>query len=172
MLFAPTIELRVDEERTKKIGVLCGLGYDPQTDEALYPDHDMDIAFDVHMTTDDLTDINDLRKLMNQALSSEDILHQSHRKDIGQIRKDAWHALERLMDRPRIPLKQNYFQNYLWNQIHPDDRVPKILEDMAPEKCKLFPLHDDVMLRTLEIDDEFRNKMMYHLIWLKEKATV
>ena len=45
-------------------------------------------------------------------------------------------------------------------------------EDVSHDHLKLFPLHDDVITRTVEIDDEYRLKMMYHLIWLKEKATM
>ncbi len=56
--------------------------------------------------------------------------------------------------------------------MNPDDRVPKMAEDVSPDHLKLFPLHDDVITRTVEIDDEYRLKMMYHLIWLREKATM
>ena len=37
-----------------KTGVLCGLGYNPVTNTSLYPDHDMDIGFDVQISTEDL----------------------------------------------------------------------------------------------------------------------
>jgi hypothetical protein len=45
-------------------------------------------------------------------------------------------------------------------------------EDVSPDHLKLFPLHDDVITRTVEINDEYRLKMMYHLIWLNQKATM
>lgn len=45
---------RVDEEGKMKTGVLCGLGFNPVTNTSLYPDHDMDIGFDVQITTEDL----------------------------------------------------------------------------------------------------------------------
>ena len=45
-------------------------------------------------------------------------------------------------------------------------------EDVSPDHLKLFPLHDDVITRTVEIDDEYRLKMMYHLRWLQQKATM
>lgn len=47
-------DFRVDEERKMKTGVLCGLGFNPVTNTSLYPDHDMDIGFDVQITTEDL----------------------------------------------------------------------------------------------------------------------
>jgi hypothetical protein len=37
-----------------KNGVLCGLGFNPVTNTSLYPDHDMDIGFDVQISTEDL----------------------------------------------------------------------------------------------------------------------
>ena len=56
--------------------------------------------------------------------------------------------------------------------MNPDDRVPKMSEDVSPDHLKLFPLHDDVITRRVQIDDEYRLKMMYHLIWLRENATM
>ena len=56
--------------------------------------------------------------------------------------------------------------------MNPDDRVPKMCEDVSPEHLKLFPLHDDVQTRPTIINDDYRLKMMYHLIWLREQATM
>ena len=44
-----------------KTGVLCGLGANPITNTSLYPDHDMDIAFDVQITTEDLVRVCSIR---------------------------------------------------------------------------------------------------------------
>lgn len=48
------IASRLDEEGKMKTGVLCGLGFNPVTNTSLYPDHDIDIGFDVQISTDDL----------------------------------------------------------------------------------------------------------------------
>jgi len=45
-------------------------------------------------------------------------------------------------------------------------------EDVSPDHLKLFPLHDDIITRTVEINDKYRLKMMYYLIWLNQKATM
>lgn len=45
-------------------------------------------------------------------------------------------------------------------------------EDVSPDHLKLFPLHDDVQTRHVEINDEYRLKMIYHLNWLQQKATM
>lgn len=41
-----------------KTGVLCGLGFNPVTNTSLYPDHDMDIGFDVQISTEDLVRVH------------------------------------------------------------------------------------------------------------------
>ncbi len=43
-----------------KTGVLCGLGFNPVTNTSLYPDHDMDIGFDVQISTEDLVRVSHL----------------------------------------------------------------------------------------------------------------
>ena len=45
---------RVDREMRQYTGALVGLGYDPRTSEALLPDHDSELVFDVDMTEDDI----------------------------------------------------------------------------------------------------------------------
>ena len=36
------------------VGVLCGLGSDPSTGESIYHEHDMELAFDTHITNEDI----------------------------------------------------------------------------------------------------------------------
>ncbi|CAF3113661.1 unnamed protein product [Rotaria sp. Silwood2] len=170
MIFAPTIELRLDEEGKMKTGVLCGLGYNPVTNTSLYPDHDMDIGFDVQISTEDLVRINEIRKQMNLALYSPE--SAGNRDLLRSVRRIINSELQKLLEAKRPPNRNNYFGTFQWNRLNPDDRVPKMAEDVSPDHLKLFPLHDDVITRTVEIDDEYRLKMMYHLIWLREKATI
>ncbi|XP_037076856.1 LOW QUALITY PROTEIN: probable ATP-dependent RNA helicase spindle-E [Pollicipes pollicipes] len=61
LLFAPAVELRADQECTGLAGAVCGLGAEPGTGQAVYPDHDMEVGFDVAITTKDLVDVNVLR---------------------------------------------------------------------------------------------------------------
>lgn len=46
-------------------GALVGLGFDPGTGEALLPDHDSELVFDVDVTEDDIIGVV---KLINQCL--------------------------------------------------------------------------------------------------------
>ncbi|XP_013915067.1 PREDICTED: putative ATP-dependent RNA helicase TDRD9 [Thamnophis sirtalis] len=57
MLFAPVIDLRVDESRTRYTGVLCGLGWNQSLGSPVLQDHDMELAFDVQIDADDITQL-------------------------------------------------------------------------------------------------------------------
>ncbi|CAF1219814.1 unnamed protein product [Adineta ricciae] len=127
MIFAPTMELRLDEGQLKTC-VLCGLDFNPVTNTSLYLDHDMDIGFDVQISTEDL--INKIRKQMNLALYSAESAEN----------------------------------NDLMRSINQDDRIPKMTEDVSPDHLRLFPLHDNAIVRTVKSDNEYRRKMMCHLI--------
>ncbi|EFN82362.1 probable ATP-dependent RNA helicase spindle-E [Harpegnathos saltator] len=66
LTFAPRVELRCSPLRTYYTGALCGLGpMDSCTGRGIFPDHDMEILFDVEISNDDLREINKLRHWMN-----------------------------------------------------------------------------------------------------------
>ena len=48
---------RVDREMRQYIGALVGLGYDPRTSEALLPDNDSELVFDVDFTENDIVEV-------------------------------------------------------------------------------------------------------------------
>lgn len=56
--FAPRIELRCNSRRTYYTGALCGLGsMDNCSGQAMFPDHDMEIKFDVEIMIDDIKEV-------------------------------------------------------------------------------------------------------------------
>lgn len=55
LMFTPRTEFRVDKKLEKYTGAICGLGVDPATGFAFYPDHDMEIYFDVEFTNKDIS---------------------------------------------------------------------------------------------------------------------
>lgn len=71
LIFTPYMELRRDTLGTRYAGALCGLGYNYLTGESIYPEHDMEIMFDVEITMVDLQMINKLRHWMNIMMSFE-----------------------------------------------------------------------------------------------------
>lgn len=54
LIFTPYMELRRSPLGTYYTGALCGLGCDRTTEKSLFPDHDLEIIFDVEITINDL----------------------------------------------------------------------------------------------------------------------
>ncbi|CAL7951071.1 unnamed protein product [Xylocopa violacea] len=65
LIFTPRMELRRNSFGNYYTGALCGLGFDPVTKRSIFPEHDMEVLFDVEITIDDLQYINRLRHWMN-----------------------------------------------------------------------------------------------------------
>ena len=45
---------RADELKRQYTGAICGLGFDVDTDESIYSEHDMELTFDTLISQDDL----------------------------------------------------------------------------------------------------------------------
>ncbi|KAJ9575274.1 hypothetical protein L9F63_025774, partial [Diploptera punctata] len=72
LIFAPRIELRVNDKRTKLVGALCGLdGMNIQKIQ-YFQNMDMEVSFDTEITIEDLLEINRLRVLDEYALSADE----------------------------------------------------------------------------------------------------
>ncbi|XP_011646835.1 LOW QUALITY PROTEIN: probable ATP-dependent RNA helicase spindle-E, partial [Pogonomyrmex barbatus] len=55
LIFTPRMELRCNSRRTYYTGALCGLGpIDNCNKRAIFPDHDIEIQFDIEITMDDI----------------------------------------------------------------------------------------------------------------------
>lgn len=48
---------RTDEERTYFTGTLCGLGWNSVTKQAVLPEHDIELAFDVKFGIEDIIEV-------------------------------------------------------------------------------------------------------------------
>lgn len=58
LIFAPRVELRCSPLKTYYTGALCGLGpMDSCTNRSILPDHDMEIPFDIDISSDDLREV-------------------------------------------------------------------------------------------------------------------
>lgn len=68
LIFCPLAQLKKDKDETRVVTILSGLGYDPTTGDALYPEHDMALALDVVINDDDITNINALRYTMDSIM--------------------------------------------------------------------------------------------------------
>lgn len=71
LLFAPCAELRRDKTKSQYIHLLCGLGYNKETGQPLFSEHDLSFNLDAEIDEDDLKQINKLRFHMDKLLYIE-----------------------------------------------------------------------------------------------------
>ncbi|XP_026666535.1 ATP-dependent RNA helicase TDRD9-like, partial [Ceratina calcarata] len=64
------MELRRSPLGTYYTCALCGLGYDSVTKASIFPDHDIELLFDVEINLDDLQYINLLRHWIDTAMQT------------------------------------------------------------------------------------------------------
>lgn len=53
----PASPLRVDQDGKSYTGALCGLGWSPATGAPILPEHDMELAFDVRFSVEDVVEV-------------------------------------------------------------------------------------------------------------------
>ncbi|KAG5267526.1 hypothetical protein AALO_G00222740 [Alosa alosa] len=150
MIFCPVMELRTDEERTHFTGALCGLGPGLQSAEGLLPDNDIELAFDVKMDTDDISEINNLRAAINRLVCEgpHGVLHLTPEK-ISGFQQDARDRLIRLFTRspPREEEVSVYHQKpKKWNQVETSNLMDISNEDEKKSKGHLFQMHSITIL--------------------------
>lgn len=169
LIFAPTIELRVNESRTSLVGALCGLGVDKLTGQPLFRDHDMEVTFDTEITIEDLQEVNRLRYWMNIAMYTDEgeDTPDTGPRDIIKCQNKIKSFLFALLKKKRKPQEicaaRRQFQ---WNQLD-----PKYLLDPSESRVDdraVFRLHWGVDLE--EQDDSHIKEMMQHVKDLHSKA--
>uniref|UniRef100_A0A672IHW2 ATP-dependent RNA helicase TDRD9 n=1 Tax=Salarias fasciatus TaxID=181472 RepID=A0A672IHW2_SALFA len=129
MLFSPVMELRTDPERTLYTGVLCGLGWGGKTQEAVLPEHDLELTFDVKFDVEDITEINALRMAMNGLVCEGPRgTLRLHADRISTLQSDCQDRLLRLFTKfpPREAVTPVYYPNVeKWNQVWRRHMEPK-----------------------------------------------
>ncbi|XP_045863863.1 ATP-dependent RNA helicase TDRD9 [Meles meles] len=153
LLFAPVIELRVDREGKCYTGVLCGLGWNPTTGAPILPEHDIELAFDVQLSVEDIVEINILRAAVNKLVcdgpNGSKFLGPER---IAQLQDNARQKLLglfcQLKPRQRVVPKW-HDKPYEWNQVD-----PKLVMEQADRESGqgkntfLYQLHKLVVLST------------------------
>ncbi|KAF0299336.1 ATP-dependent RNA helicase TDRD9 [Amphibalanus amphitrite] len=147
LLFAPVVELRTNEERTALAGAVCGLGGHPESGQAVYPDHDIEMSFDVAITTRDLLDVNVLRTsfwivygCVDDEAAEPQRLRESDRsaaeKQLSRRRR-LLALLERRRE-SRVERRRPYRAAYRWNRLPAGERLQVRLGD-EPVDPRLQP---------------------------------
>ncbi|XP_076060953.1 tudor domain containing 9 protein spindle E isoform X2 [Oratosquilla oratoria] len=145
LLFAPQAELRVDETKQRYTGAIFGLGVDPTTGEAIYPDDDIELAFDIPFTQEDLIMINKIRYLINAVFEEDEMVPE---KMLLTTQNRLREFLQRLLDVPRNYKEPEAFtMAYQWNMISPEDVLQPCLEGaFERSESQVLPLHNAVFM--------------------------
>ncbi|XP_069494292.1 ATP-dependent RNA helicase TDRD9 [Ambystoma mexicanum] len=149
MLFAPVIELRIDQQARSYTGVLCGLGWNRSLGAPVLKDHDIELAFDAHFNPEDIVEINILRDTINKLVccgpNGPLFLGQER---TAQLQEDARHKLLRLICRPKprevISPKWNE-KPYEWNQVDPMLLISPGQKNIG-KNAILYQLHNLIVL--------------------------
>uniref|UniRef100_A0A8C1F641 ATP-dependent RNA helicase TDRD9 n=1 Tax=Cyprinus carpio carpio TaxID=630221 RepID=A0A8C1F641_CYPCA len=113
MLFTPVMELRTNEDRTCFTGALCGLGWNSVSQNAVLPEHDIELAFDVKFEIEDITEINALRGTVNKLVcDGPNGLTNLSPEKISSLQEE---ARERLVGPECTPVYYEKFKK--WNQV-------------------------------------------------------
>ncbi|XP_019375443.1 PREDICTED: putative ATP-dependent RNA helicase TDRD9 [Gavialis gangeticus] len=153
MLFAPVIELRVDKDGKNVTGVLCGLGWNQTLGTPVLPEHEMELAFDVHFDVDDIVEINILRTAINELVCygpNVPIRHGEER--IAQLQENARQKLLSLIckSKPREVITPKWYEKPCeWNQV--DSKLIIDQSERQNERGRnafLYQLHKLVVLNT------------------------
>lgn len=67
MLFCPTMQIKCNAERTKYVCILAGLGYDPETMEPYFEEHDLVVNLDVNILKGDIRIVSGIRRSFKAA---------------------------------------------------------------------------------------------------------
>ena len=118
MLFAPQVEMRFSEDSRKKTnrvtGFIAGLG--PKLKEeggnhqavkkrssGLYPEHDMEIKFNVNVDNQDIVEVNNMRYWLNTMMmkTREGVMVMTQPKALHKAQEGIKKSLEKLLGRER-----------------------------------------------------------------------
>ncbi|XP_011312434.1 probable ATP-dependent RNA helicase spindle-E [Fopius arisanus] len=171
LIFAPKIELRANCMKTRNVGALCGLGYDEKTKRSLFPEHDMNLSFNVDINLDDLQNINKLRYWMNMGIfvkSEDDSDEDQMLSDIVKTQVKVKESLFALMSKKREPIIPEVdLRHGRWGRYQEAD----FLDPLNVNKFEnlIYKLHRALDLREPDDAKEF---MLNHLEELKKKASM
>ncbi|GFR02577.1 ATP-dependent RNA helicase TDRD9 [Trichonephila clavata] len=165
LLFTPYAEIRTNKDRTAYTGALCGLGFDPVTGESIYPDHDIELAFDIEITLDDIREINAIRMGFNLLLNSENDSLQYGTNPVSLIHENTRKTIIQLLQKKRAPKEPIYFtKSGRWNQILPELLLEASVENRA-DCIEVLPLHKPSSLASFELDSMSQHlKELYNMV--------
>ena len=178
MLFAPTVELRVDKEFTHYTGALCGLGYDDKTNQSFDPDHDISTIFSVVFSPIDIGLINMCRLHINDILSTHEKFSEYTGKSLQRKQEKLRECIFKLLRTKRFDqiVSENIHEKYQWGLFPQDEKSTqatcyeldyppilsfiRVLKDIEPNTWK-----NSIKLN-LETVKEMIDKYMFDIVFL------
>ncbi|KAM8704174.1 hypothetical protein ACLKA7_008726 [Drosophila subpalustris] len=139
MLFCPTMQIKCNKEQTKYVCLLAGLGFNPETMEPYFEEHDMVVNLDVSILKDDIRIINQMRYNIDSMLFNFDLNEmpssgvQNRVIFFNQLRS----LLTRLLSKDRSFIERHVSNmEYVWEKM--DDLEPP---SEPYGKRAIFPMH-------------------------------
>ncbi|XP_064484579.1 ATP-dependent RNA helicase TDRD9-like [Ornithodoros turicata] len=154
ILFSPYVEFRANRERTEYTGALCGLGYDRRSNLPVYPEHDIEVVFDISMEQDDMFMINVVRMFINMILQTDPGRSVIDWDGPGLLDKQdkARKYLMSLLNRKRQPREpQPCPRRYYWGLLDDECRLKPPKDNglgtvLEPHDCVLLETSTSTML--------------------------
>uniref|UniRef100_A0A1A9UDK7 Probable ATP-dependent RNA helicase spindle-E n=1 Tax=Glossina austeni TaxID=7395 RepID=A0A1A9UDK7_GLOAU len=103
LLFCPTMQLKCNKGQTKYVSIIAGLGYDEETFESLYKEHDIVLNLDVDLLPDDIELINQIRYSMDTMLFTKSNQERPalHQKEYEKLTVKIQKLIFRLLSKNR-----------------------------------------------------------------------
>jgi len=147
LLFAPRVEYRTDEHRTRLTGAICGLGYNKENRRSLYQEHDMEITFDTEISSSDVLIVNQVRFLLNSVLASQSYSTTVYSQEapsierLSEVSTKVLQLLSILINAPRKNVDVVHSSNtYNWNVVKKEHLLQS--DSYENQSASIFPLHD------------------------------
>ncbi|XP_037954577.1 probable ATP-dependent RNA helicase spindle-E [Teleopsis dalmanni] len=148
LLFCPRVQIKCNKQRTKFVSILAGLGFDEETQEPLYEEHDIVLNLDVDLLPADIELINQIRYCMDSIIytdpdDSKLSVPIKQREDLSAKIKS---LLIRLLNKNRdyIETQKNFSDNE-WQKF--DDADLLSVNDVYGHRT-IFPMHSILNLCT------------------------
>ncbi|GAB6026076.1 hypothetical protein CHUAL_012279 [Chamberlinius hualienensis] len=163
LTFAKTVELRTDPKRMKYTGLICGLGYDEATGESLHPNHDMEIAFDVAISDEDIQTANGIRIGVNLLL--EDNANTWDSDSIYNAQTTLQHDLLKFVLKSRKSIEPLPFDDpNEWNQTDPNYVLIYNFDPLVEGGFNVLQLISKIVLVTERERLKENIRLQHHLI--------
>jgi hypothetical protein len=121
LIFSPVVELRVDKRSRCYTGALCGLGVN-KFGKPLYTENDVEEAFDVKITDEEIRHVNCIRDIINSLLSNESNIMKSDKNKLQRFqihnRKSLLELLTQCSSDDKKVVEPFVIQKrYIWGQV-------------------------------------------------------